>query len=39
LVGQPPPPLQLPDAAGRPVSLDDYRGKKPVILILYRGYW
>jgi hypothetical protein len=38
-VGQPPPPLTLPDAAGRPVSLDDYRGKKPVILIFYRGYW
>jgi hypothetical protein len=38
-VGQPPPPFTLPDAAGRPVSLSDYVGKKPVILIFYRGYW
>jgi hypothetical protein len=38
-VGEPPPAFTLPDAAGRPVSLADYRGKKPVILIFYRGYW
>ncbi|PYO17228.1 MAG: hypothetical protein DMD88_21125 [Candidatus Rokuibacteriota bacterium] len=29
----------LADAAGRPVSLADYRGKKPVVLVFYRGYW
>ena len=29
----------LPDAAGRPVSLAGYRGKKPVVLVFYRGYW
>lgn len=39
VVGRPAPELTLPDAAGRPVSLAEYRGKKPVVLIFYRGYW
>ena len=38
-VGEPPPDFTLPDATGRPVSLADYRGKKPVVLVFYRGYW
>lgn len=38
-VGERPPDFTLPDATGRPVSLADYRGRKPVILIFYRGYW
>jgi hypothetical protein len=38
-VGEPAPPFTLSDAAGRPVSLADYRGKKPVLLVFYRGYW
>jgi hypothetical protein len=38
-VGERPPDFTLPDAAGHPVSLADYRGKKPVILVFYRGYW
>jgi hypothetical protein len=38
-VGQPAPDFTLPDAAGRPVRLADYRGKKPVVLVFYRGYW
>ncbi len=38
-VGERPPDFTLPDAAGRPVSLADYRGKKPVVLVFYRGYW
>ena len=38
-VGERPPELVLPDAAGRPVSLADYRGKKPVVVVFYRGYW
>lgn len=38
-VGQPVPDFTLTDAAGRPVSLSDYRGKKPVVLVFYRGYW
>jgi len=38
-VGERPPDFTLPDAAGRPVSLADFRGKKPVVLVFYRGYW
>ncbi len=38
-VGERPPELTLPDADGRSVSLADYRGQKPVILVFYRGYW
>jgi hypothetical protein len=38
-VGDPAPDFTLPDASGRPVSLADYRGRKPVILVFYRGYW
>ena len=38
-VGERPPDFTLPDAAGRPVWLADYRGKKPVVLVFYRGYW
>ena len=38
-VGSPPPDFILSDAGGRPVSLADYRGKKPVVLVFYRGYW
>lgn len=38
-VGEPAPPFTLSDATGRPVSLADYRGKKPVLLVFYRGYW
>jgi cytochrome oxidase Cu insertion factor (SCO1/SenC/PrrC family) len=38
-VGERPPDFTLPDAAGRPLSLADYRGKKPVVLVFYRGYW
>jgi hypothetical protein len=38
-VGERPPDFTLPDAAGRPVSLADYRGEKPVVLVFYRGYW
>ncbi len=38
-VGERPPDFTLPDAAGRPVTLGDYRGKKPVVLVFYRGHW
>ncbi len=37
--GERPPDFTLPDASGRSVSLADYRGKKPVVLVFYRGYW
>jgi hypothetical protein len=39
VVGQPAPDFTLPDAAGHAVTLSDYRGKKPVVLVFYRGYW
>jgi cytochrome oxidase Cu insertion factor (SCO1/SenC/PrrC family) len=38
-VGERPADFTLADAAGRPVSLADYRGKKPVVIVFYRGYW
>jgi cytochrome oxidase Cu insertion factor (SCO1/SenC/PrrC family) len=38
-IGERPPDFTLPDASGRPVTLADYRGKKPVVLVFYRGYW
>jgi cytochrome oxidase Cu insertion factor (SCO1/SenC/PrrC family) len=38
-VGQRLQDFTLPDAGGRPVSLGEFRGKKPVILVFYRGYW
>jgi hypothetical protein len=39
VVGQPAPNFTLVDAAGREVRLADYRGRKPVVLVFYRGYW
>jgi AhpC/TSA family len=38
-VGQRPPDFTLPDASGRPVTLAEFRGKKPVIVVFYRGHW
>lgn len=38
-VGERSPDFTLPEAAGRPVSLADYRGKKPVVIVFFRGYW
>ena len=38
-VGERAPDFTLPDASGRPVTLADYRGKKPVVIVFYRGYW
>jgi cytochrome oxidase Cu insertion factor (SCO1/SenC/PrrC family) len=38
-VGERAPEFTLGDARGRPVSLADYRGRKPVVLVFYRGYW
>jgi cytochrome oxidase Cu insertion factor (SCO1/SenC/PrrC family) len=39
VVGRPAPDFTLADAAGRPVTLSDYRGHRPVVLVFYRGYW
>jgi hypothetical protein len=38
-IGQRAPDFTLPDATGKPVTLADYRGVKPVVLVFYRGYW
>jgi peroxiredoxin len=38
-VGEHAPDFTLPDAGGRPVTLADYRGNKPVVIVFYRGYW
>jgi hypothetical protein len=38
-VGERAPDFALADALGRPVALADYRGRKPVVLVFYRGYW
>jgi cytochrome oxidase Cu insertion factor (SCO1/SenC/PrrC family) len=39
VVGQAAPDFTLPDSTGRSVSLADYRGRQPVVLVFYRGYW
>jgi cytochrome oxidase Cu insertion factor (SCO1/SenC/PrrC family) len=38
-VGQPAPDFSLEDVDGRVLTLSDYRGKKSVVLVFYRGYW
>jgi hypothetical protein len=38
-VGERPPDFRLADASGQPVILSDYRGRKAVVLVFYRGYW
>ena len=38
-VGQPAPDFTLEDSDGKNVTLADYRGKKSVVLVFYRGHW
>lgn len=38
-VGQSLPDITLPNQDGREVSITDYRGKGPVLLVFYRGFW
>jgi hypothetical protein len=38
-IGEPAPAFTLRDARGRPVTLAEYRGRAPVVLVFYRGYW
>ena len=38
-VGQPAPDFTLEDIDGKNISLSDFRGKKTVVLVFYRGYW
>jgi cytochrome oxidase Cu insertion factor (SCO1/SenC/PrrC family) len=37
--GQPAPDFTLEDADGKTITLADFRGKKSVVLVFYRGYW
>jgi hypothetical protein len=37
--GERAPDFTLPDASGRPVTLTHYRGKRPVVIVFYRGHW
>ena len=38
-VGQPAPDFSLENADGNVITLSDFRGKKTVVLVFYRGYW
>ena len=38
-VGEAAPDFTLPDATGASVSLAAFRGRAPVVLVFYRGYW
>ena len=38
-IGRPAPDFELPDQAGDPIKLSDYKGKHPVLLIFVRGDW
>jgi cytochrome oxidase Cu insertion factor (SCO1/SenC/PrrC family) len=38
-VGQPAPDFTLEATDGKPITLSDFRGKKSVVLVFYRGYW
>ena len=38
-IGDPAPDFTLAALDGRDITLSDYRGKKKVILVFYRGWW
>lgn len=38
-VGAPAPDFTLEDSDGKSVSLAQFRGKKNVVLVFYRGHW
>ena len=38
-VGEMAPDFTLEDHHGRKASLSESRGKNPVVLVFYRGYW
>ena len=38
-VGQPAPDFSLENIDGRALTLSEFRGKKSVVLVFYRGYW
>ena len=38
-INQPAPDFSLEAADGKLMTLSDFRGKKSVVLVFYRGYW
>lgn len=38
-IGQPAPDFSLETSEGNAMTLSDFRGKKTVVLVFYRGYW
>ncbi len=38
-VGTIAPPFSLPATDGSTVALEQFRGKQPVVLVFYRGWW
>ena len=38
-VGQAAPDFALENVEGKTINLSDFRGKKAVVLVFYRGYW
>ena len=38
-VGQAAPDFTLEDADNKTITLSEFRGKKSVVLVFYRGYW
>ena len=38
-VGETAPDFTLVDQHGRKVTLSEHKGKSPVVLVFYRGYW
>lgn len=38
-VGQAAPDFALEESGGKIIALSDFRAKKSVILVFYRGYW
>jgi len=38
-VGQAAPDFTLEQTDGKAITLSDFRGKKSVVLVFYRGYW
>ena len=38
-VGQPAPDFSLEGTDGKPIVLSEFRDKKSVVLVFYRGYW
>ena len=38
-VGHAAPDFSLENADGNVITLSDFRGKKTVVLVFYRGYW